>query len=98
VATLLVLNQAQEDGPAVFANAMNFPALMIASPRPSLLSHCRCSFDPYGNFSRLLSGRGGLLDEVSKKKEPKHSIPIAGGCLREPFTFLRSGSVLGNHL
>lgn len=62
MATLLVLNQAQEDGPAVFTNSMDFAALKIASPRPSLLSHCRCSFDPYGNSSRLLSGRGGLFD------------------------------------
>lgn len=62
MATLVVLNQAQEDGLAVFTNSLDFPALIITSPRPSLLSHCRCSFDPYGNFSRLLSGRGGLFD------------------------------------
>ena len=62
VATLLVFNQAQEDGPAVFTNSMDFPALIIASPRPILLSHCRCSFDPYGDFGGLLSRRGGLFD------------------------------------
>ena len=62
MATLLVFNQAQEDGPAVFTNSMDFPALIIAGPRPSFPSHCRCSFDPYGDFSRLLSGRGGLFD------------------------------------
>ena len=62
VATLLVFNQAQEDGPAVFTNSMDFPALVMASPRPSLLSHSRCSFDPYCNFSGLPWGRGGLFD------------------------------------
>ena len=97
VAILLVFNQAQEDGSAVFTNSMDFPALIIAIPRPSLLSHCRCSFDPYGNFSRLLSRRRrGLIDQISKKKEPKHGVPIAGSCLREPFTSLRSGAVLGD--
>jgi hypothetical protein len=62
MATLLVFNQAQEDGAAVFTNSMDFPAFMIASPRPSFFSHCRCSFDPHSNLRRLLSGRGRLFD------------------------------------
>lgn len=94
--TLFVFNQAQDDGPTVFTNSMDFPAFIIASPRPSFLIHCRCSFDSHSHFRRLLSGRGGLFDWISKKKEPKHAILITGGCLRKPFTFLRSGAVLGN--